>query len=130
MDLLREYTPLVEQMSIDEAFLDVTDQEALHRSAEEIGHEIQLRVKEEIGLPCSVGIAANKLVAKTATDTCKPFGFLVVPFGDEASFLSGLPVDKLWGVGPKTAVRLRYRGIRTIDDLASRSLETMRAQPF
>ncbi|MDO8672210.1 MAG: DNA polymerase IV [Dehalococcoidia bacterium] len=128
MDLLREYTPLVEQMSIDEAFLDVTDREDLPGEAEKIGRAIQLRVKVETGLPCSVGIASNKLVAKIATDTCKPFGFLSVPAGEEASFLAGLPVDKLWGVGPKTAVRLRGKGIHSIGDLASRPPEEMRAR--
>ncbi|MBI2863082.1 MAG: DNA polymerase IV [Chloroflexi bacterium] len=128
MDLLREYAPLVEQMSIDEAFLDATDVKGSDDAVEEMGRAIQLRVQAEVGLPCSVGIASNKLVAKIATDACKPFGFLVVPPGEEAGFLSALPVEKLWGVGPKTAARLRVCRICTIGDLASRSPEVLRAQ--
>jgi DNA polymerase-4 len=128
MVLLGGYTPLVEQISIDEAFLDVTGSRELFGSAEDIGHTIQRRVQEELGLPCTVGIAANKLAAKVASDLGKPRGFVVVPPGQEAAFLAPLDVGRLWGVGPKTAQRLQAQGVRTIGDLAAIPVERLRSQ--
>lgn len=128
MALLGEYTPLVEQVSIDEAFLDVTGSRQLFGSAEAIGHAIQQRVLDELGLPCTVGIATNKLVAKVASDSGKPRGFVVVPPGHEAAFLAPFTVDRLWGVGPQTAKWLRPQGVHTIGDLAALPLEMLRVQ--
>ncbi|MBI4317019.1 MAG: DNA polymerase IV [Chloroflexi bacterium] len=128
MAVLREYTDLVEPISIDEAFLDVTGCQRLFGRAEDIGRAIQRRVQEEIGLPCSVGIATNKLVAKIASDSGKPNGFVVVPPRREAEFLASLPVSRLWGVGPKTAERLRANGVQTIGDLAALPADTLRAR--
>jgi DNA polymerase IV len=124
MDLLDTVSPLVEQISIDEAFLDVTGDP---RPGEETAARLQTRIREELGLPCSLGVASNKLVAKIAANVGKagatgdgpPFGLLVVPAGEEAAFLAPLPVEMLWGIGPKTAARLEALGVRTIGGLAA-----------
>jgi DNA polymerase-4 len=121
---LNAITPYVEQISIDEAFLDVSD---LPQSGEAIARQLQAQVQQDPGLPCSLGVATNKLLAKTATDVGKasfhgegpPNAVTVVPPGQEAAFLAPLPVEALWGIGPKTAERLAEMGIRTIGTLAS-----------
>lgn len=124
MDKIHEITPLVEQISIDEAFLDVTD---LAEDGEEIAHHLQTAILQDLNLPCSFGIASNKLVAKIATDVGKskarqagrpPNAIQVVPPGKEQEFLAPLPIEALWGVGPKTAAALSEIGIQTIGDLA------------
>ncbi|HMN28680.1 MAG TPA: DNA polymerase IV [Caldilineaceae bacterium] len=123
MACLRALTPLVEQLSIDEAFLDVT---ALAATGETLAHTLQARINGELHLSCSLGVASNKLVAKIANTAGKaaaadgrpPNRVTVVPDGDEASFLAPLPADALWGVGPKTAAKLADLGIHTIGELA------------
>jgi DNA polymerase-4 len=123
MERLQSLTPLVEQISIDEAFMDVSD---LPEPGEVLARRLQAQIQEELGLPCSLGVATNKLVAKTATDVGKaanrgespPNAITVVPPGEEAAFLAPLPVQALWGVGPKTAERLAELSIRTVGDLA------------
>ena len=125
MARLTALTPLVEQISIDEAFLDVT---ALETPGAALARQLQRTIGEDLGLPCSLGVASNKLVAKIATDVGKaatrtgraPNALLVVPPGAEAAFLAPLPTGALWGVGPRTAERLAALGIRTIGDLARR----------
>jgi DNA polymerase IV len=119
MDILYEITPAVQQISIDEAFLDVTGCERLWGPPEAIGRLIQRRVRDEQGLPISVGIAANRLVAKIACDAGKPQGLVLVPQGEEAAFLAPRPIETLWGVGQVTGRRLRALGIATIGDLAA-----------
>ena len=119
MDILHKITPLVEQLSIDEAFLDVTGCERLWGSVTEIGKMIQHRVLAEQHLPVSVGIASNKLVAKIACDYGKPRGIVIVQPGEERAFLAPLQIEKLWGVGQVTGDRLRQLGIETIGDLAA-----------
>src|SRR5262249_1567003 len=112
-----------EQISIDEAFLDVTAQET---PGEVLARHLQQTIRDELGLPCSLGVASNKLVAKIATDVGKagartgsaPNALCVVPPGTEAAFLAPLHVRALWGVGPRTAERLATLGIHTIGDLA------------
>jgi DNA polymerase-4 len=124
MERFHGLTGLVEQISIDEAFLDVSD---MPQSAERIARDLQAGIKNELHLPCSIGIASNKLVAKIATEVGKksskkrnepPFGLTIVPAGEEAKFLNPLPADMLWGVGPKTSARLTELGIHTIGDIA------------
>jgi DNA polymerase-4 len=119
MSILREYTPAFEQVSIDEAFLDVTGCELLWGPVEPLGRRIQQRVWDEQHLPVSLGIASSKLVAKVACDLGKPHGLVIVPPGQERQFLAPLPIGKLWGVGQVTAERLQARGIETIGDLAA-----------
>jgi DNA polymerase-4 len=114
MAVLENETPLMEQISIDEAFLDLTGDA---RSGGEVAATLQARLQSEIGLPSSFGVASNKLVAKIATNVGKPNGLVVVPPGDEAAFLAPLPMDMLWGVGPKTQARLAELGMRTIGDI-------------
>jgi DNA polymerase-4 len=124
MAIFHDLTPLVQPLSIDEAFLDITD---LPESGEEFARYLQKRILTETSLPSSLGAASNKLVAKTATDvgkqgytgTTSPMAITVVPPGEEASFLAPLPVRYLWGVGPKTAERLAQLDLRKIGDIAS-----------
>lgn len=123
MERLAHYTDQVEQISIDEAFLDITD---LGSTPRDIGIELQRKILDELSLPNSVGIASNKLIAKIANDVGKkahkgegpPNAITIIPLGEERSFLAPLPVDMLWGVGPKTRERLERFNIYTIGDLA------------
>ena len=137
MQRFHDLTTLVEQISIDEAFLDISD---VRDSPENTAHKLQARIRDELQLPCSIGIASNKMVAKIATEVGKslalretseavlgikargeakpPNALTIVPFGEEAAFLAPLPADMLWGVGPKTSARLTELGIYTIGDLA------------
>lgn len=119
MDMLSQYTPLLEPISIDEAFLDVTGCEQLFGPAPELAYRIQERILAELGLPSSLGLASNKLVAKVASALAKPRGVIVVPAGQEAAFFSPLPIDRLWGVGDVTSERLRAKGVETIGQLAA-----------
>ncbi|RJP19403.1 MAG: DNA polymerase IV [Deltaproteobacteria bacterium] len=116
-DIFRRFTPLVEPLSIDEAFLDVTGCERLFGSAEETARRIRAAVRGETGLTVSAGVAPNKFLAKIASDVGKPDGLTVVPPGSEIAFLAPLPVGKLWGVGKVTEKEMLRRGIRTIGDL-------------
>src|SRR4051812_8071109 len=118
MAVLRRFTPLVEPISIDEAFLDVTASRALFGDGATIGRLIKDAVREDVSLTASVGVATTKLVAKIASDLRKPDGLVVVEPGDEAAFLDPLPISRLWGVGAQTATALREYGVRTIGDLA------------
>src|SRR5690554_2682188 len=119
MAVLHDLTPIVEQVSIDEAFLDVSGR---REPAEELARGLQAVIRDELGLPCSLGVATNKLVAKIANNIGKaraegpgpPNAITVVPPGEEAAFLAPLDVRELWGVGPRTAERLAQMGIHTI----------------
>ncbi|MGB9640963.1 MAG: DNA polymerase IV [Anaerolineales bacterium] len=123
MNRLKSLSPLMEQISIDEAFLDISD---IAENAPEIAKQVQSQIRNELGLPNSVGIASNKLVAKIATEVGKqsatkgepPNAFVFVPPGTEANFLDPLPAKLLWGVGPKTEAILANLGIHTIGDIA------------
>ncbi|MCP2636721.1 DNA polymerase IV [Microbacterium sp. HD4P20] len=117
MRIFREITPLVEPLSIDEAFLDVRGARRLWGSPGEIARMLRARVVEETGLTCSVGVAATKHVAKMASTISKPDGLLIVPDRETDAFLRPRPVRALWGVGPKTAEALEGRGIRTVADV-------------
>lgn len=123
MTRLHNLTSWVEQISIDEAFLDISE---LTGTPERIARGLQTGIRDDMGLPSSIGIASNKLVAKIATEVGKkagtgvgpPFGLTIVPVGEEAAFLAPLPADMLWGVGPKTSTKLAELGIHTIGDIA------------
>ena len=122
-EIFERFTPLVEPLSLDEAFLDVTGSEKLFGSAAEIGQKIKLTVREEIGLVVSVGVAPNKFLAKIASDLNKPDGFLVVEKVQE--FLDPLPVERLWGVGKQSSKVFERLGIRTIGQLRQWPVETL-----
>jgi DNA polymerase IV len=119
MAILRRYTPAVQPISIDEAFLDVTGSRQLFGDGETIARAIKDTIRAEVRLTASVGVAATKLVAKIGSDLRKPDGLVVVPPGQEAAFLAPLPISRLWGVGEKTAAVLRDFGVQTIGDLAA-----------
>ncbi|MBN1264499.1 MAG: DNA polymerase IV [Anaerolineales bacterium] len=123
MDILHEVSPIVEQISIDEAFLDISDDPEPGIS---FARRIQSRIKNELGLPTSWGIATNKLVAKIATDQGKPEGLVEVKAGEEAAFLAPLPVDVIWGVGPRTQEMLAQYGVKTVGDLAIMDRERLK----
>ena len=119
--VLHDFTPEVERISIDEAFADVTGSVHLFGSPTEIATEIRRRVRDELGLPISVGVATTKHLAKVASQVAKPDGLVVVEAGTERAFLDPLPVGLLWGVGPVTRERLAAQGIHTIGALAATS---------
>ena len=115
--ILESYTPLVEPLSIDEAFLDVTGSQGIFGEPEGMARAIKDRIREETKLTGSVGVAANKFLAKLASDMDKPDGLTVIRPGDVDRVLPPLPIGKIWGIGPKTAERLAGIGVRTIGDL-------------
>jgi len=119
MDVFHEITPLVEPLSIDEAFLDVSGARRLWGSPGQIARMLRKKVRAETGLTCSVGVAATKHVAKIASTMSKPDGLLIVNAAETGAFLAGLPVRALWGIGPKAAEALEGRGIRLVSDILS-----------
>lgn len=118
MELFRSITPLVEPLSLDEAFLDVSGALRLHGSPAALARTIRDRVADEQRITCSVGVASSKFVAKIASSAAKPDGMLVVPAAGTVAFLHSLPVTALWGVGPRTAETLARLGLRTVADVA------------
>ena len=125
MDVFRRYTDLVEPLSIDEAFLDITGSVALLGPTDEIARSIKKAIREATGMTASVGLAPNKFLAKIASDLKKPDGLVVLREDDVDQFLRDLPISRLWGVGPKTEARLHEMGFRTIGQLASASRESL-----
>ena len=119
MSILHSYTPLVEPISLDEAFLDVRGARRLHGTGADIARTIRGRVRDDTGLVASVGVATTKMLAKIASDLAKPDGMLTVTPGTELEFLHPLDVNRLWGVGPATRRRLERLGVRTVGDLAA-----------
>jgi DNA polymerase IV len=119
MAILRGFTPLVEPLSLDEAFLDVTASRSLFGPAVEIARAIKTRIRAEVGLTASAGVAPNKFVAKVASDLRKPDGLVEVQPAEEAAFLRDLPIARLWGVGPAAEAALLRLGARTIGELAA-----------
>jgi DNA polymerase-4 len=126
MGILRDVTPLVEPLSLDEAFLDVSGAVRLHGRPGVIAAGIRATIAERLALTCSVGVAPTKFVAKLASARCKPDGLLVVPAARVLDFLHPLPVTALWGVGARTAEPLHRLGIRTVADLAETPLDALR----
>lgn len=125
MDVLHEVTPTVEQLSIDEAFLDVSGSRRRLGTPAQIARMIKDRVRETTGLTSTVGVAANKSVAKILSDRSKPDGLGVVPAEQTREYLAPLPVNVIWGVGPKLLQRLKNADIHTVGDLAARDPERM-----
>ena len=121
-DVFAEFTPLIEPLSLDEAFLDVTGSQALFGDGPAIAEKIRAAVRERTELTISVGVAASKFVAKVASDVNKPDGLTVVPPGSEIDFLGALPIKRLWGVGPRMQKKLTDLGYRSIADLQALAL--------
>ena len=117
-EVFRHTTPLVEGLSIDEAFLDVGGLRRVSGTPLEIGEQLRRDVREQVGLPITVGVARTKFLAKVASGVAKPDGLLLVPVDGELAFLHPLPVERLWGVGPVTAGKLRSRGISSVGHVA------------
>lgn len=127
MTIFREFTPLVEPLSIDEAFLDVAGSVGIFGEPLEIARQIKQRVLERTGLPVSVGLAATKFVAKLASQGAKPDGILEIPPARTLEFLHPLPISAMWGVGAATERALKARAIHTVGDLAREPIDSLRA---
>jgi len=123
--VFEQFSPTVEGLSIDEAFLDVRGLEHILGSPTQIAHKLRRAVREHVGLPITVGVARTKFLAKVASGVVKPDGLLVVPPERELAFLHPLPVERLWGVGHATAARLRARGIESVGEVATLSEEVL-----
>ncbi len=128
MAILADFSPFIEPMGIDEAYLDVTGFESLHGSIRQMAVSIKERIRKEIGLCASVGIAGGKVVAKVASDYSKPDGLVEVSEGTDGSFLAPLTIDKLPGIGKKTGLIMKGLGIRKIGELAALPLNTMKSR--
>jgi DNA polymerase-4 len=126
MKIFASFTPLVEPISLDEAFMDVSGSLSAFGSGETIARRVKDRVLDEVGLVVSLGVATNKLCAKVASDLRKPDALVVVPPGEEAAFLAPLPVSRLWGVGPQSRQALADYGVTAIGQLAALSESTLR----
>ncbi|MEK6648328.1 MAG: DNA polymerase IV [Actinomycetota bacterium] len=125
MEIFHSYTPLVEPISLDEAFLDVTGAQRLLGTGRAIAIAIRAKVEAQEGITCSVGIAPSKFIAKLASGRCKPNGMLEIPADRILNFLHPLPVSAIWGVGPKTAEALERLGLRTVADVANTPRATL-----
>jgi DNA polymerase-4 len=124
-EIFARFTPLVEGLSIDEAFLDLSGTERLHGPPRAVAEAIRAAVRTQLSLTCSVGLAGTKFIAKIASDRDKPDGLTEVPHGHERAFLEPLPVRELWGVGPRTEALLRRHGVRTVGDIARLGAATL-----
>ena len=126
MEIFFEYTPYVEPLSLDEAFLDVTGSRRLFGSGRDIAQAIRKRVSAQEKITCSVGISTTKFIAKLASGRCKPDGVLEIAHDRILTFLHPLPVNEIWGVGPKTNEELQRLGLRTVADIAHTPIETLK----
>ncbi len=126
MDIFHDLSPLVEQLSIDEAFLDVSGMEALYGGPEEVGRIVKRRIRQEIGLTASVGLAPNKFLAKMASDMHKPDGFTIITHERARDFIAPLPVTKIFGVGAAAQKELQQAGIERIGQIAAADIGVLR----
>jgi DNA polymerase-4 len=126
-EIFGRFTPLVEGLSLDEAFLDVTESRSLFGDGPAIARQIKDAIARELGLTASAGVATSKFVAKVASDLRKPDALVVAPPGEERAFLAPLPIERMWGIGVKTAPKIRAAGFRTIGDLADAAPERLEA---
>lgn len=126
-EVFRDTTPAVEPLSIDEAFLDVSGLRRVSGTPVQVGARLRERVRDDVGLPITVGIARTKFLAKVASQEAKPDGLLLVPPDRELAFLHPLPVRRLWGVGAKTAAKLHEHGVETVADVAELNEATLRS---
>ena len=126
MEIFFEYTPYVEPLSLDEAFLDVTGSRRLFGSGRDIAQAIRKRVSDQEKITCSIGISTTKFIAKLASGRCKPDGVLEIAHDRILTFLHPLPVNEIWGVGPKTNEELQRLGLRTVADIAHTPIETLK----
>jgi DNA polymerase-4 len=126
MEIFFEYTPYVEPLSLDEAFLDVTGSRRLFGNGRDIAQAIRKRVSDQEKITCSVGISTTKFIAKLASGRCKPDGVLEIAHDRILTFLHPLPVNEIWGVGPKTNEELQRLGLRTVADIAHTPIETLK----
>jgi DNA polymerase IV len=124
-EIFEQFTPIIEPLSLDEAFLDATGSESLFGPSAEIGRQIKQRIRADLQLVASVGVAPNKFLAKIASDVRKPDGFVVIQPSDVQAFLGPLPVGRIWGVGKVTGQVFEKMGIRTIGQLQSLSLDSL-----
>jgi DNA polymerase-4 len=127
MEMLADFSPYLEPMGLDEAYLDATGFESLHGSAKQMAQKIKQRVKKELGINASIGIASGKVVAKVASALAKPDGLLEVGGGEEAAFLAPLPIVRLPGIGKKTEPKLKSLGIDTIGKLSAMPLKALKS---
>ncbi len=127
MDILGSFSPRVQKLSLDEAFLDMTGTERLFGTPEDTARKIKEAVADETQLTCSIGIATNKFLAKLASDLDKPDGVTVIPPGEERSYIADLDIRKIWGVGPKAGAKLRRLGYNTIGEIARADLDQLAA---
>ena len=127
MAILARHSDRIEQISVDEAFLEVTDRAPDYRAAEKLARRIKQEIREELQLTASVGVGPNKFLAKLGSDLRKPDGLVVIRPQEAESFLAPLPVGKLWGVGPKTEKRLQQLGLRTIGEVAQQPIARLRS---
>jgi DNA polymerase-4 len=125
MTILEEFSPTVEKISIDEAFLDGAGMEHIHGTPRQIAERIRTAVRERAGLKITIGVARTKFLAKVASGAAKPDGLLVVEPADELAFLHPLPIEAVWGVGRVTSKKLRARGVKTVGDIAAMDQETL-----
>lgn len=125
MAILERFSPTVEKISIDEAFLDGAGMEHIHGNPREIAEQIRAAVRSEAGLGITIGVARTKFLAKVASGAAKPDGLLVVEAADEVGFLHPLPIEAVWGVGRVTAKKLRARGVKTVGDIAAMDQDTL-----
>lgn len=125
MRILSDFSPQIQQISIDEAFIDITQTAKGFGGPQRLAEQLKARIRHEVGLTASVGMASNMFIAKVASDLHKPDGLTICAPGHEKEFLAPLPINKLWGVGPKTEARLRAYGFNTIGDIAKCAQETL-----